>query len=206
MSKPDPFALLRTRADFTLEEAAGIVCDVPPSRIYPGKPGDWSQELRDERGRVTEALRELRADAEAFGVVVKRFPVSHQYRHNEFTGRQIVNTTPARVEYGRISREALGAWCESRQLRPEFFHPMPVEDADGTLRTTERETLLSLVAVLAEAAGLDLRPETKGHRESKRVAAWAATRKLSLTPETIAKKLVEGRTLIRPVGPERDSN
>lgn len=206
MSKPDPFALLRTRADFTLEEAARIVCDVPPSRLYPEKPGDWSQELRDEKGRVTEALRELRADAENFGVAVKRFPASREARYNEITGRQHAVTTPARTEYGRISRDMLAAWCESRQLKPEFFHRIPAEDANKPLTTKERETLLGLVAVLAEAAGLDLRAETKGHAESKRIAAWAAARKLPLTSETIAKKLVEGRTLIHPRGPVPHSN
>jgi hypothetical protein len=107
--------------------------------------------------------------------------------------------------YGKVQRAALVEWLEKRGDRPAFFFP----DGASTgkpLGTTERETLLGLIAVLAEAAGLDLREETKGHAEARKIQGWASFRQCNLSSETIAKKLVAAREVIFPRGPEGHSN
>lgn len=211
MTTPDPFALARSRTTFTLEEAAHLVCDVPLSRRYPAKSAAWTQEQRDEFGMVQEALRELRGDAPRLGVTVTHHPAKKDFRHNKLTGETYhAATHPARDEFGEVTRDALQAWCESKGLRPAslFGEPStahPTSAANGSqkaeLTTRERETLLRLIGVLCEAAGIDLRNETKGHAEAARIATWAEERNARTSTETIASKITAARELIAPKGP-----
>ena len=69
------------------------------------------------------------------------------------------------------------------------------------LATVERENLLALIGALCELAGLDLRPETQGFAEAKKLANELARRNVTLTPQTVAGKIVAGRELIAPKGP-----
>lgn len=130
MVKSDPYAMVRNRDEFSLSEAARIVCDVPTARVYEGRRQEWSQEMRDEKARVDEALRELKADASAYGVPVRHHPEVVKRAFNSITREDYVQgTIPARIEYGPITRDSLQAWCEARGLRPMFFHPESVDGA-----------------------------------------------------------------------------
>lgn len=213
MSNNDPWALLRTRDDFTLDEAARIVAGVPHGRKYPAAQAGWSQDLRDEKGRLDATFRELIACAAELGIEIRKVPNTLQSRRKVVTAVgemwepiRVAASSGTHLEYGRVRRDALEKWCGSRGMRPAFFYSVPAVEADKKLGTRERDTLLGLIAVLAEASGLDLRAETKGHTEAKQVAAWAAARRLNISTETIAKKLVQGREVIHPVGPVRGSN
>lgn len=122
MTPQDPLALVRSRDSFTLDEAARIVCDVPPLRVYSHRRVDWTQELRDEYEMVAEALRMLKADAESLGVTVKIIPATATRKQSFVTGEMHAEVTPERHEYGSVSREALRAWCDRKQICPAFFH------------------------------------------------------------------------------------
>lgn len=214
MSKIDPWALLRAREEVTISEAARIVSGVPHGRQYPQMRPDWTQELRDEKGNLDATYRELVASIGELGVTVRKVPIAKQGRSIVSTGlgdmwapsTRVVAPPATKDEYGPVKLAALKAWSDARGLRPEFFYPVDGNSGGKAFSTTERENLLGLIAVLAEAAGLDLRTETKGHAEGKTIAGWASRRSLRVTAETVAKKLVEGRTFIHPIGPERNSN
>lgn len=205
MTTQDPFTALDRSCDaFTLEAAARIVCDVPLSRRYPRRPQDWTQALRDEHGAISEALKQLQADAATLGVSVT--PVSEQvtWAHNDFTDKDYVQRRePVRTDYGKVGRAALQAWCDSKGMHPVFFcqPSQAASPAANPLQTRERETLLALIGVLCEAAGIDLRAETRGHAEAKRIARWATVRNVTTSKETIATHVVKARELIAPKGP-----
>lgn len=76
------------------------------------------------------------------------------------------------------------------------------QDASAkSLTTRERETLLSLIGALCEVAGIDLRRETKGHAEAKRLAPELTLRNVKITNQVVAEKITAGRDLIAPKGP-----
>lgn len=211
MTTPDPFALARSRTTFTLEEAARLICDVPLSRIYPAKSAAWTQEQRDEFGMVQEALSELKRAAPGLGVTVTHHAKQTEFRINSFTGQTYPAAThPAREEFGEVTRPALVDWCEARGLRPAALFGKPINAnptsaanavQTGELTTRERETLLGLIGVLCEAAGIDLSNETKGHAEAARIITWATDRNVRTSKETIAAKITAARELIAPKGP-----
>lgn len=130
MTANDPFALLRTRTDFTLKEAACIIAEVPTSRRYATNPKDRTQEQRDEQGRVEEYLQALQQDAEILGVMVTAHPAKVDRGISDFTGKPYTrHLSKAWTEYGKVKRDALRSWCEGKGLRPPFLFP---DDGDGT--------------------------------------------------------------------------
>lgn len=206
MENNDPWGLIRGRDKFVLREAAHIVSNVPTFRQHVFALGvDTStKDDRDDCARVLEAEWELKGAAAALCEWVwhgREGDKPPLWAFSTFGCQEVADGKGKVTRYGPIQRAALEAWCRARGMRPAFFQT-EAREADKPLATLERETLLSLIAVLAEAAGIDLRAETKGHAEAKRIRTWAAPRKVTLSAETIAKKLVDARTLIRPIGPE----
>lgn len=97
-------------------------------------------------------------------------------------------------------------WCDKHG----YPHPWAPGDQSSNrtsevkpLVTRERETLLSLIAVLAELAGIDLRPDTKGHAEAASIMGELQARKVNIDKRTVADKLTAARELIAPKGPGR---
>lgn len=71
------------------------------------------------------------------------------------------------------------------------------------LKTRERDTLLQIIAVLCELSGANLQPEA-GHFEiAGDLLPEMIRRKATMSRQTLANKIQEGRQLIRPVGPGR---
>lgn len=101
-------------------------------------------------------------------------------------------------------QEAHGkAMARIAELEQELAAAMPntPSGSNKPLATVERENLLALIGALCELAGLDLRPETQGFAEAKKLAEELARRNVTLTPQTVAGKIVAGRELIAPKGP-----
>lgn len=207
MENNDPWGLMRGRDKFLLWEAAHIVSNVPTFRQHVFALGveTSTKDDRDDCARVLEAEWELKGAADALCEWIwhgRDDDAPPPWTLSTF-GCQVVTDGKGKVtRYGPIQRAALEAWCSARGMRPAFFQT-EAREADKPLATLERETLLSLIAVLAEAAGIDLRAETKGHAEAKRIRTWADRRKVTLSAETIAKKLVAAREQIYPIGPEQ---
>lgn len=206
MTTTDPLALWRSAEQFSLAEAACLIHSVPPSRTYPTQRDGLTQAMRDEQGLVGDTLKMLKADARALGVVVRHVPSKTVIGYNEITRASHVHrSVQAHDEFGRVARAAVVAWCELKEMRSPFFFPEQTaassNGGEKPIGALERDTLLSLIAVLCEAAGIDLRAESKMHAEAARIVVWGGARKLATSSETIAKKLVEARTRISPKGP-----
>jgi hypothetical protein len=90
--------------------------------------------------------------------------------------------------------------------RQSSFHVSEDQSQSASLGTRERETLLGLIAVLAELAGIDLRPDTKGHAEAASIMEELRARKMNIDKRTVAAKLAAARELIAPKGPGRITN
>lgn len=122
MTTPDPLAL--SRDAFTLEQAARVVCEVPLSRKYPHRPTDWTQELRDERGKVDAWRLDLERDASTLGVTATHHPAQRNIRQNPLTGEHYqAGGRAAWTKYGEVTRAALVEWCKAKGLRPSALFP-----------------------------------------------------------------------------------
>lgn len=196
----DPFAPWRGALEFTIEDAAYLCAGIVPGRAFRF----WKDRDKAEREEVA-ALNgwrtRIHASAPELGVSVRRVPERHTYSEDILGRPHVTRTTPAHTEYGKVTRAALVQWLDKQGKRPAFFDEAPTESASDALTTRERETLLALVAALAELAGLDLREETAGHAEAKQLAPELEARGVRTKAETVAKKLAAGRDLIRPKGP-----
>lgn len=206
MTTLDPLALWRSAEQFSLAAVACLIHMVPPTRAYPAQRDGFTEAMREEQGLIKAALQMLQADAQELGVAVRHVPATSETGFNDFTREwHVTNTAGSRDEFGPVARAAVVAWCERKRMRPAFFFPeQTASSSDGggkSIGTRERETLLSLIAVLCEAAGIDMRVDSRMHAEAARIVAWGAGRQLTTGAETIAKKLVEARDFIRPKGP-----
>lgn len=102
----------------------------------------------------------------------------------------------------RAWRDALPAPFELPPQFPETT-PKPAVAPARELTTTERETLLELIGVLCELSGFDLRTDTKGFAEAKKLKKHLEHRHVQLTEQTVAGKIASARELIAPKGPTR---
>jgi hypothetical protein len=204
----DPFAPWRGVSEFTIEEAAHLCAGIVPGRGFRfWKDRDRAEQ--EEHAALAGWRKRIHDSAAELGVTTRLVPERKNYS-TDIDGRQRVrSTTPAHTEFGKVTRAALVEWLDGQGARPAFFeHAADDASVPEALTTRERETLLALVAALAELAGIDLRDETAGHAEAKKLAPELLARGVRTTPETIAKKLAAGRDLIRPKGPgwATDSN
>lgn len=220
----DPLAPWRNELPVTFNEAARLVLDIPGSRGYR-MYAKLSEERKEECDNVQDMLKRLCAAAmkppgEAWRLeaeIVYSKPdgsgqAAHGMGNREWRERDSPAPAPvpdAAIEINpsasTITRDALRAWCEANGLRPSVLFP----DADKPLGTSERENLLRLIGVLCELAGIDLRTDTKGHAEARRIAEAMEKRNVKIGKETVAKNIAAARNLIAPKGPEElpsDSN
>jgi hypothetical protein len=101
----------------------------------------------------------------------------------------------------------VAAWAAKRFAAfPQELHGLsaiPESEQAKALRTTERESLLQLIAALAEIGGVDLRDEGGHYAAAKRIFPELERRKVGIGVQSVAMKLKDGRDLIRPCGPTR---
>lgn len=194
----DPFAPWRGALEFTVEDAAYLCAGIVPGRAFRF----WKDRDKAEQEEVA-ALNgwrtRIRASAPELGVSVRRVPERHTYSEDILGRPHVTGTKPAHTEYGKVTRAALVEWLDKLGKRPAFFDEAPTESAADALTTRERETLLGLVGVLAELAGLDLTKAGKGHSFAKMLVPQCEARGLKITAQTIATKLCE--VPIKPAGP-----
>lgn len=195
--EPDPFAPWRDAEEFEILEAAHLCAGVVPGLAFkPLKLRDRAEE--EERARVVKWQERLKLAAADLGVAT----VSHPARRNftrDIRGQPVeTSPTPARVEYGKVQREALVGWLASIGQRPPFFFPEP---EDKPLGTREERTLLQIIAVLAELAGIDMRGKTAMHKEAGELRPEFLARGFKITSETLAAKLREARGELPLPGP-----
>lgn len=215
----DPLALWRNKDPLPLGEAAALLAGEPPGRRYYPKEVPEDRRAWDAvcafRSELLAALVSKELDAT---VVPKKTGGerlngvgSVEWLRDAYASAHEPRYAPVHTEVDwektKVGQADLRAWCEQREIATEFFCGR-TESPSGDMTTRERETLLELVAALAELAGLDLRLETAGHAEAKKLAPELEARGVKTKAETVAKKLKEGRDLIRPKGPGRvtDSN
>ncbi|MBS0194783.1 MAG: hypothetical protein JSR34_11105 [Proteobacteria bacterium] len=207
-AKRDPLAKWRDKQMFTLSDTAALLVDgAYPHKTYPPRSVNWTAEERTEYDAVTGALRELVAAAQAKTLPAQLNYSQAQIKQSFVTGERYVARIGGEILPGSstVMREDVKRWLVEHHPSwlPAFFFPEDGAESGGSrpLGRLERENLLRLIGVLCEAAGIDLRGETKGHAESTIIATWASPRNVTLTSEKIAEKVVAARELIRPIGP-----
>lgn len=193
----DPFAPWRACTEFTLDQAAHLCAGVVPGSLS-GRLRDRDKAEREEAAAVHGWLGRLKESADVMGVSIVRHPERYRYSTDVDGLRRVLSSSPARVEYGKVQREALVCWLDSIGQRPSFFFPEPEDKPLGTL---EKRTLLQIIAVLAELAGIDMRGKTAMHKEAGELRREFLARRLKITSETLAEKLREARGELPLPGP-----
>lgn len=187
MIDKDFFAPWRSLAEFTIDEAAALCAGVVPGSIPP--PARRTSEQQKEFAAYNGWLRQIQ-EAHVELKIAMNYAYSRYYR------REV-------PQFGEVQRARLVEWLESRGAVPAFFATQDAKNKadDVGMTTRERDTLLGLIGVLCEAAGISLMDETtKGHQEAAKILPWASDRRVTTSKETIAKKIVEARAAIRPKG------
>ncbi len=208
-------AAWRGRNPLTIRRAGSLIAGVDPHYQFPV----WGKRTEAERERlavVTGWQERLWSAAQGqsedppLAATINNKITEHKASSDPYV-REFSKQTSARAwtektpdpALSTVRVEDLCAWLESIGHRPAFFFPEPVETppADKPLTTTERETLLGIIAVLAEMAGIDLREGFKKYTAADKVLPHADARKMKASRETLANKLSEARELINPKGP-----
>lgn len=208
-------AAWRGRNPLTIRHAGSLIAGVDPHYQFPVL-GKRTEAERKRFAVVTGWQERLWSAAQGksedppLAATINNKVTKHTVGGSPFAS-EWMNPTPAREVTEKTPEPALStvrvedlcAWLESIGHRPAFFFPEPVETppADKPLTTTERETLLGIIAVLAEMAGIDLREGFKKYTAADKVLPHAAARKMKASRETLANKLSEARELINPKGP-----
>lgn len=204
-------AAWRGRDPLTIPQAASLIVGVRPSapfmtekRTATERTGvelqvfDWYERivLDAKSGQLRFDLKTGPAGKPTTLINERNGTIVHVY--SEGGARHV-----PKYELSTVFVKDLCTWLESIGHRPAFFFPEPVETppADKPLTTTEKDTLLRIVAVLAEMAGIDLRKGFKKYPAADKITPHATARGLTVTRETLANKLNAARELINPKGP-----
>lgn len=213
-SSPDKYRLTRQRDSFTLHEAANLLCDAQLARTFR-EPALRDGAERDDYAKYYEAHKLLvQSIADGLLPLVSTSPPRPDGSPD--------------LDNGVVLESSLRAWARARGIAWGYFEdPAPVaqsttspragtasaaddeqavhagltKDDPDSLKERERSTLLSIIGVLCEAAGIDLSRDTQGHGEAKLILEFGRPRGLRLSAETIAKKIAAAREQIHPKGP-----
>lgn len=204
----DHLAAYRSKQTLSIHEAACLIENTSPNMRFARR--DPPVEERHLVAKIEDWKRALREAAQAgnplLGIAIQYDSVFVPNRRDSWfvtnfaTEQRPTGTYKKSEAWARttVERPNLIAWLDSIGHRPAFFFP---PETDKPLTTTERETLLGIIAVLAEMAGIDLQEGFKKYTAANKVLPHAAARKMKVTSETLANKLSEARELINPKGP-----
>jgi hypothetical protein len=142
----DPFAPWRACTEFTLDQAAHLCAGVVPGSLS-GRLRDRDKAEREEAAAVHGWLGRLKESADVMGVSIVRHPERYRYSTDVDGLRRVLSSSPARVEYGKVQREALVCWLDSIGQRPSFFFP-DSRERTATVKAvgeTERASMMALL-------------------------------------------------------------